>query len=233
LIVAGHQPNYLPWLGFFDKIRQCDVFIIEDNVQYEQQGFTNRNKIKTEQGQRWLTVPIEHVGKRIPINEVRISSTAEPRWAERHWLTLKFNYCRAPFWNQYCDFFEETYKQKWTKLIDLNIHLIKGIMVFLKIDKPLVMASTLGVEGKKGESVIAKTKALGGTTQLSGQGAKEYLNPNRFVEEGIALKYQDFVYPTYQQLFGDFIPNLSVVDYLFCTGARDWLEESEAIKCGE
>ena len=128
MIVAGHQPNYLPWLGFFDKIRRCDLFIIEDNVQYEQQGFTNRNRIKTPDGAKWLTVPIEHVGGPMLINEVKISKKAEPDWAKRHWHSLKHHYSRAPFWKEYCGFFEQTYAKEWTMLFDLNLYLIRGIM---------------------------------------------------------------------------------------------------------
>ena len=222
LIASGHQPNYLPWLGFFDKLLQCDVFIIEDNVQFELQGFQNRNKIKTLHGVKWLTVPIEHAGKPLLINEVKIANEAEPNWTQRHWLTLKFNYDKAPFWKEYSDFFEQTYSQKWTMLIDLNMHIIKGIMRFLKIEKPLVMASSLGVSGKGGELVLAQCKALGASVQLCGIGGRDYLNVQRFEEEGIKVVFQDFQYPVYHQLHGEFVPNLFVVDYLFCTGGKMW-----------
>lgn len=216
--MSGHQPNYLPWLGFFDKMLQCDVFIIEDNVQYEDQGFTNRNRVKTADGVKWLTVPVEHSGQPQLINEVKIANKAEPKWAVRHWLTLKYNYCNAPFWRKYCDFFEQTYRQEWTMLMDLNMHLIKGLMRFLGIDKPLVMASSLGVSGKKNELVLAQCKAVGATVQLAGIGARNYLDLEKFEKEGIKVVFQDFQHPVYAQLHGGFVPNLSAVDYLFCTG---------------
>jgi len=139
LIVSGHQPNYLPWLGFFDKLRSCDLFIIEDDIQFERQGFTNRNKIKTFDGVRWLTVPVKHVNGPLKIREVEISNDGEPNWALRHWLTLKHSYCKAPFWREYSGFFEEVYNRKWTKLIDLNMHLISGIRGFLNINTTIVM----------------------------------------------------------------------------------------------
>jgi hypothetical protein len=222
MIVAGHQPNYLPWLGFFDKMVQCDVFIIEDCVQFEKQGFQNRNKIKTFQGVKWLTVPIKHVGKPLPINEVMIANKAKPDWAKQHWLMLKYNYSRAPFWEKFSGFFEQTYNQEWTRLIDLNMHLTKELMGFLKIKKPLVMASSLGVSGEKSELVLAQCKAIGATTLLSGIGARSYLNLQRFEEEGIKVIFQNFKYPVYPQLAGEFVPNLSVVDYLFWTGGKTW-----------
>jgi hypothetical protein len=222
LIVAGHQPNYLPWLGFFDKIRLCDIFIIEDIVQFENNGFTNRNRIKVTNGSKWLTVPIEHLGYPLAINEVRIANKAEGNWGQRHWLTLFHNYSKAPFWDKYCSFFKATYDKEWTYLLDLNMHLLQGIMDFLEIRTPLVLASSLKVDGKKSELICAQCKALGGNIQLSGAGAREYLDVERFKEEGIEVVFQEFHYPFYNQLFGEFVPNLSVVDYLFCVGNQLW-----------
>jgi hypothetical protein len=220
MIVAGHQPNYLPWLGFFDKIKRSDLFIIEDNVQYEHQGFTNRNKIMTADGVRWLSVPIEHDNKPMLISEVKIANKGEPQWGNRHWLTLKHSYCKAPYWHEYSEFFEDTYNREWTLLMDLNLHLIKGIMHFLNIDKPFVMASALDAEGKKSELIIAQCKAVGACVQLAGNGGKEYINSKRFEEEGIKVVFQEFDHPHYPQTCAGFVPNLSVVDYLFCTGGK-------------
>jgi len=218
MIVAGHQPNYLPWLGFFDKMRQCDVFIIEDIVQFEYQEFQNRNRIKTPNGVKWLTVPVKK-GRRYPqISEVEISSDND--WAKQHWLTLKSSYARAPNWEKFCGFFEQTYSKEWNRLIDLNLYLIHGVMGFLGIDKELVMASSLGAPGNKNDLIIAQLKALGADTLLSGIGGRGYLDLERFEREGIKVVFQDFKHPVYQQLWGDFVPNLSVVDYLFCCGKK-------------
>ncbi len=222
MIVAGHQPNYLPYLGFFDKIKRCEVFIVEDNVQFERQGFTNRNKIMTSEGVRWLSVPIEHENKPLLINEVRVANKGEPGWGKRHWLTLKHSYCKAPHWSEFSDFFKETYEREWTMLMDLNMHLIKGIMGFLKINTPLVMSSSLGVEGKKTELIIAQCKKVGADIQFAGNGCREYINDKRFEEEGIKLIFQEFKHPIYSQLCEGFVPNLSVVDYLFCSGGKTW-----------
>ena len=222
LIISGHQPNYLPWLGFFDKMRCSDVFIIEDNVQFEKQGFTNRNKIKTSDGVRWLSVPIKHVNKPLLINEVEISSSGESDWALRHWLTLKHSYCKAPFWDTYCDFFKDVYEREWTKLVDLNMHLIHGIMGFLNIGTQIMMGSSLGVTGKKSELILAQCKEVGGNVQLAGTGGRDYINTKRFEAEGIKIVFQNFQHPCYPQLHGKFACNLSVVDYLFCSGAKEW-----------
>ena len=222
MIAAGHQPNYLPWLGFFDKMRRSDLFIIEDNVQFERQGFTNRNKILTSEGVRWISVPMEHANKPLLINEVKIANKSEPNWGKRHWLTLNHNYCKTPYWSDFSDFFKETYEQEWTMLIDLNMHLIKGIMGFLKIDKPLVLGSSLGASGKKTELIIAQCKQLGADVQLAGNGCKDYIDYKRFEQEGIKLIFQEFSHPIYTQTCPGFVPGLSIVDYLFCTGGKSW-----------
>jgi hypothetical protein len=218
--MAGHQPNYLPWLGFFDKIRRSDLFVILDNVQFEREGFTNRNKIMMANGVKWLSVPVEHANKPLLINEIKIANKEQSQWARRHWLTLQRSYCKAPYWRDYCDFFEDTYSREWTMLIDLNMHLIRGITRFLDIDRPLIMASSLGAKGKKSELIIDHCKIVGADVLLSGNGAKEYIDPKRFEEEGIKLIFQEFKHPCYTQTCVGFVPNLSVVDYLFCTGAK-------------
>ena len=105
-------------------------------------------------------------------------------------------------------------------LIDLNMHLIKGIMRFLDIDKPLIMASSLGAKGKKSELIISQCKAIGANVQLAGKGGKKYIDNKRFEEEGIKLVFQEFKHPIYNQTCEGFVPNLSVVDYLFCTGGK-------------
>ncbi len=222
MIVAGHQPNYLPWLGFFDKMQKADIFIIEDNVQFERQGFTNRNRILTSDGVRWLSVPIKHANKPLLINEVKIANKAEPSWGRKHWLTIKHGYCKAPHWTEFSGFFEDAYERKWDLLIDLNMHLIKGIMGFLKIDKPLVLSSSLAAKGKKTELIVAQCKAVGADVQLAGNGCRDYIDGSLFNQQGIQLVFQDFSQPVYAQSGAEFVPNLSVVDYLFYNGSKSW-----------
>jgi hypothetical protein len=226
LIYSGHQPNYLPYLGFFDKMAQCDVFVIQDEVQYERHDFQNRNKIKTAKGATWLTVPLEHTGATMSIKEVRIAKRLEAEWGSQHWRILKANYQRAPFWKQYCDFFEEAYSRKWESLLDLNLHFIKGLLSFLKIDTPLVMASSLNASGKATEMILAQCKSVGADMYLSGIGGRDYLDVSLLENAGIKVIFQNFHSPVYIQLFGEFIPDLSVVDYLFCNGADKWVPQS-------
>jgi hypothetical protein len=227
MILAGHQPNYLPWLGFFDKIQQSDVFVVADNVQFEIQGFTNRNKIKMVNVAKWLTVPIEHAREPQLINQVKISSKVDD-WAKKHWLSIKQHYSRAPYWKKYSEFFEQTYLKDWSLLIDVNMHLIRGIMAFLEITTPLVMASSLKAKGKNSDLLLAYCKEIGADTYLAGTGSKAYLDVEKFNHAGVKVVFQDFEYPVYQQRRGEFIANLSVVDYLFCTGGAPWRTKKDS-----
>jgi hypothetical protein len=222
MITSGHQPNYLPYLGYFDKMAQCDVFVIQDIVQYERHDFQNRNQIKTAKGATWFTVPVEHVGETLPFKEIKIAKRLESEWGLHHWRILKTNYEHAPFWKQYRDFFEEAYNKKWEYLIDLNLYLIKGIMNFLRIKTSLVMASTLDVSGKSSNMILAQCKAVGADIYLSGIGGRVYLDMQLFEKAGVKVIFQDFHYPIYKQMHGPFVTNLSVVDYLFCNGGDDW-----------
>jgi hypothetical protein len=220
--VAGHQPNYLPWLGFFDKMRSCDLFIIEDSLLLENEGFVRRNVIKGCNGLIALTVPQEHVGDQIPINRVEISKHDRSVWKKKHWLSIKYSYCKAPFWNEFKDFFEEGYGREWRFLFDLNMYFINGIRSFFGIETPMVLSSTLHSSGKKGDLVLSQCKELGATTFLSGIGARVYLDIKKFEAQGIKVAFQDFKHPTYSQLHNGFVPNLSAIDYLFCAGKRPW-----------
>jgi len=220
--MAGHQPDYLPWLGYFDKIRRCDVFVIEDIMQFEYHGFRNRNRFKTRDGVVWLTVPVRHATRWQAIRDVEIANDLKRRWARRHWGTLQTNYGKAPYFKEFREFFRLTYERPWYRLIDLNLHLIKGVMDFMKIVRRLVMASSLGVSGKKNDLLIAQCKALGADVYLSGAGGRAYVDVQKFRDEGIEVMFQDFGYPVYEQLHGEFVSDLSVVDYLFNVGAIDW-----------
>jgi len=222
MIMAGHQPNYLPWLGYFDKMRKCDIFVIEDMVQFEYHGYTNRNRIKTRGGATWLTVPVKAAARRQVINQVEIANDSDRKWRRRHWGTIQANYGRASHWEKFSKFFGDVYKRDWEKLIDLNMYLIKGTMRFLEIDRRLVMASTLDARGKKGQLIVEQCKALGADTYLSGAGGKAYIDLQEFKDAGLKVVFQDFKYPIYTQLHGSYIPNLSTVDYLFCTGGKEW-----------
>ncbi len=205
----------------------ADVFIISDNLQFERHDFQNRNLIRTPQGIKWLTVPVKHNGNGnlVPINEVEIADGIDAVWHKRHWETLRASYVNAPYWDKYENFFEETYKREWKKLIDLNMYIISGLRKFLGIKTQMVMASSLRASGKKNELLVKQCKEMDADVYLSGLGAKSYIDVELFKKEGIEVKFQDFQQPTYRQMQKEFAPHLSVVDYLFCTGQK--MEKNE------
>lgn len=221
MILSVHQPQYLPWIGYFHKILKSDIFVFLDCVQYKAREFQNRNRIRTDKGWIWLTVPVITKGKREQkISEVLIDNTYP--WQRKHNQSLKVYYGKAEFFEKYYPFFLETYKRNWQRLIDLNVHIIMYLLKELSITTPIYFESEIGTNHTGTERIIQICKKLKADTYLSGTGGKDYLNEARFKEERINLIYQDFKHPIYPQQFmknsQDFIPNLSIIDLLFNVG---------------
>jgi hypothetical protein len=216
VIVAVHQPQYLPWLGYFDKMIQADVFCYLDNVQYKKNEWQNRNRIKTARDWQWLTVPVSYrFGQKI--NEVKINNTVS--WKRKHLQALITNYNKAPFFKDYIDFFEAVYSNDWEFLSELNVYLIDQICKMLNFqEKQTVLASTLSLGDDPTERLIDICKALGGDTYLSGPDGVKYMSLEQFRQKGIKVIVQAFRHPEYPQLFGEFMSHLSVVDLLFNCG---------------
>lgn len=217
MIVAIHQPQYLPWLGYLDKIDRADVFVLLDNVQYKKNEWQNRNRIKTSQGWQWITVPVLY---RFPqkINEVRVDN--RQFWARKHLHTLMTNYSRAPYFPDLGPFFEEIYGQTWEYLVDINVQAIKYLITALGIQTELLLASRLSLREEPTERLIDICKAVGGDIYLAGRDGALYMDMSKFEREGIQVLSQDFQHPVYNQLFGEFEPNMSVVDLLFNHGKQ-------------
>ncbi len=216
MIVSIHQPQYLPWLGYFDKIRRSKVFVFLDNVQFKKNEWQNRNKIKTAQKWQWLSVPIIHrFGQKI--FEVKINNTVA--WRKKHLNALTSNYSKAPFFKDYIDFFEETYARHWEYLAEINIHLIDYLARALGLgDKKFFKASQWQLREGNTERLIDICKCVGANVYFSGKDGAKYLNLEEFEKEGIQVIFQNYLHPTYPQLFGNFEPYLSVIDLLFNCG---------------
>ena len=216
MIVAIHQPQYLPWLGYFDKMIKADAFCLLDNVQYKKNEWQNRNRIKTAQKQQWLTVPVLY---RFPqkINEVQINNAVN--WKRKHLQALITNYNKSPFFREYIAFFEEVYAKDWEFLSELNVYLIDQIRKLLNLEeKHTVLASTLSLSDDPTGRLIDICKILGGDTYLAGQDGAKYMDLEQFNQQGIKVIVQEFRHPEYPQLFGDFVSHLSIVDLLFNCG---------------
>lgn len=224
MTLCVHQPQYLPWLGYFDKIIKSDCFVFLDKVQYKHREFQNRNKIRTKDGWIWLTVPVVTKGLRgQAVEDVEIDNSF--KWQDEHLKSLKSWYSKAEFFKEYIGFFEKTYLEKsWGKLTDLNIHIIKYILEQFNIDNPIYLESEIGTACSATERIIELCKKLKATKYLSGQGGKDYLDEKLFAQEGIELLYQEFKHPVYRQCFSkdenDFLPYMCVVDLLFNEGPK-------------
>lgn len=213
--IAIHQPNYLPWIGFFDKLDSVDLFVILDKAHHSKSGYTNRCKIKTPNGPLLLTVPLKN--KEQPINLLQINQ--DGKWHKNHWKAIEANYKNSNFWSLYKDDLQELFHQNWTHMAALNLALIHHIASRLEIHTKIVIESDLKQDfGNKNERNRNIVSYLGGEIYLSGIGAKAYNSESHFTERQIKLVYQDFKHPIYPQRFGSFVPNLSIIDMLFNCG---------------
>lgn len=216
MIISIHQPQFLPWLGYFDKIERSDTFVFLDDVQFKKNEWQNRNKIKTFENWQWLTVPVNHKFLQ-KIKDVQINNTTQ--WRKKHLHALKTNYSKARYFNNYFDFFEQTYSQEWKALSDINIYFIKYLIEALGFtNKKIVKASDFQFKEGRDERLIDICKHFGGDIYLSGEGGQDYLDLDKFEREGIKVIYQNYKHPVYTQQFGHFIPNLSIIDLLFNCG---------------
>lgn len=218
MILSIHQPQFLPWLGYFDKIDRSDIFVFLDNVQFKKNEWQNRNRIKTAEGWQWLTIPVLH---KFPqrIDEVKINNT-DP-WERKHLNALSTNYAKAPFYDEYIPFFQEMYSQKWERLADINIHAITYLAGILGIpEKRFVKASDMELLVGNTERLVDICRQLEATVYLSGRDGAKYLDLTLFKKESIDVVFQDYIHPHYSQLFQSFESNLSIIDLLFNCGPK-------------
>jgi hypothetical protein len=233
MILAGHQPEYLPYLGFFYKLTQCNKFVLLDHVQYQKEGFQNRNYIRARPGKLLLTVPLLKHPFSQQINEVLIDN--KQPWARRHWKTIYFTYQRRPFFKEHEDFFKELYAKQWERLVDLNASIILYLMKCFGTEKEVLFSSQHNIAGQKTEMLIDLCEKLGADTYVSGWGAKAYVDVTKFREHNLTHRFVKFVHPTYQQHYEPFIPAISAIDLLFNYGpeAKTILSEARRLSSVE
>ncbi|MEA3490189.1 MAG: WbqC family protein [Candidatus Omnitrophota bacterium] len=215
--IAIHQPQYLPWLGYFDKMDRADVFVLLDDVQFKKNEWQNRNKIRNADRWQWLTVPVLYeFGQKL--NEVRINS--RENWRDKHRKGLELNYSRAGYFDGYFPFFREVFGREWELLADINIHCIEYLKEALGIKTELLKSSSLDIRTDKTQRLVDICKKLGADTYLSGAGGADYLDLEMFRKNGIKLEFQEYSHPEYRQMFEGFEPYMAVVDLLFCQGKK-------------
>lgn len=220
MIIGILQPGYLPWLGFFEQMHRSDVFVIYDDVQYDKDGWRNRNRIKTANGIQWLTVPVLMKFEQHPlIKDVMIDNSVN--WRKKHFSSIGQNYSKALFYKKYIGIFEDVYSTNWEYLIDIDLTLIKLLAECLGIDSDkIVRSSSLNITGDKIGKLIKICQHFGADIFYEGASGKNYIDPDIFLSHGIKVEFQAYRHPVYNQLYGDFIPYLSAIDMLFNCGDK-------------
>jgi len=232
MIVAAHQPHYMPWLGYLDKLAKADLFVVMDDLQYEAQNYQNRQRLKLANGVQWLTVPLERGSQTDRICDKRIDNRGSQRqhWQRRTWLTIELNYRRAPYWERYADELRGIYAQTWVSLLELDLKMLDLARRWLSIDTPVVRASKLGLRGHKTERLIDMCRKVDARCYLSGGGGStEYLDVERMGRAGVGVIWQHFRHPQHTQRYPEagFTSHLGFLDLVLNCGpaSRDILFE--------
>lgn len=211
------QPSYLPWLGFFDQYDWSDTFVLYDDVQYDKNGWRNRNRILTANGPAWLTVPVRVTGQNFPpILDVAIDNTKD--WRRKHKLSLEQAYRKAPFFSMVQPALAAVLDQEWENLLELDIAMLRALVGLLGMEWKVLRSSELGVPGQRTDRLIGLCRKLGATEYLTGDAARSYLDESAFRDLGVQVHWHGYVHPEYRQRTGDFVPYMSVVDLLFHHG---------------
>ncbi len=208
-------------MHYFEQIIKADVFVIYDDVQYTRSDWRNRNRIKTEMGWQWLTVPIMN-NLHQKINEALIDN--HTNWKKDHCKTIQMNYSKAPYFNLYWPELRDVYNKKWQSLLELDMHLVTILCNGLDIDHHFEYASKLNIEGDKTERLVNICQHFGADTYYSPKKSQSYLNIRAFNEAGINVEFQDYKHPVYSQLHGEFLAYMSVIDLMFnCGEESKWI----------
>lgn len=225
MIVTLHQPHFLPWLGYLDRMLEADLFIVLDDVQFERRGYQNRTRILCDGEARWFTVPVVQRSQLERIDEKRIDNTPSGNdrwWGPKHYQTLCYAYRKAPYFGLYAERLRELLETPHERLLDLNLRAIEFLRGALGIRTPLAKSSQIGAGGRKSELLLNLCRAVGATVFLGGMGgSREYLDVAAFEESGIEVRWQSFSHPEYAQCGAErFVGGLSAVDLLANCGPR-------------
>jgi WbqC-like protein len=231
MIIAIHQPHYLPWLGYLHRMAQVDLFVVLDHVQFERRNYQNRSQIRIDGEARWLTVPVQqHSQKeRIVDKVIDNSDTARP-WSRNHFATLRYAYRDAGYFSTYAAELNKIFDAQWNTLVELDLAMLEFLRDAFDIRTPIVRSSDLQVDGAKAELILNLCRAVKADALLAGfGGSRGYLEAEVFAAHGIQIRPHQFTHPAYKQCgAAPFIPGLAGVDLLFNAGPQ-----SRAILMGE
>ncbi|NRF93668.1 WbqC family protein [Paenibacillus frigoriresistens] len=212
MIVTAHQPAYLPWLGYFDKMIRSDVFVYLDTVQFEKNSFTNRNRIKTAQGPSWLTIPV-NAKDHLSSSMVDLPIDFKQDWITKHLKSIYANYKKASRFELVYPKLEALYLQKNHNFADFCYHHLLFWVQELRINTQIIRSSELNINSKKSQLILDLCTILNANHYISGNLGKNYLQENDFLENNISIEYQDYKHPSYSQLWGEFLPYMSILDF--------------------
>ncbi len=219
MILTVHQPTYLSWLGLFHKIALSDIYIYLDTVQYVEQDWISRNRIKTFKDSIFLTVPVFSKNRlNSTIADIKIKNNIP--WAKKHTKTLLFNYQKSLYFKEYFPIFEAIYNQKWEYLADLNFQLLQAILFILGIKTIVKRAQECNFKGKKSDLILDICLQNAAKIYISGELGTDYIDIEKFQKNGVILVFQNYQHPIYNQCYGDFVSHLSVLDLIFNNGPK-------------
>lgn len=231
MIIAIHQPHFIPWLGYLHRIASVDLFILLDHVQFERRNYQNRSQIRIDGQARWLTVPVVQNSQKERIIDKLVDhrDTARP-WGRNHYATLRHAYREAGYFSTYAAELKKILDTPWTRLTELNSAMLDLLRDAYGIRTRMVRSSDLRVEGAKSDLILNLCRAVKADALLAGLGgSRGYLDADAFARHGIRIETHQFTHPTYRQCGpGPFIAGLAGVDLLFNAGPA-----SRAILMGE
>jgi hypothetical protein len=218
--VVIHQPDFLPYLGFFQRFLHADQWVVLDHAQFlsGSKSWHNRDKVRTVNGTAWITVAVTKTAQKTPINRVLLSP--DQSWRNKMLNRLHHDYCKSPFFAEVFPRLEELLHEPVERLVDFNMAGIRLLMELFDVHIDFVFSSALEIEGTKTTMLVDICKKVEADIYLSGLGARDYLEPHLFDAADISLKWQNFNHPVYPQLHGDFIPFLSSIDLLLNCGVE-------------
>lgn len=216
--IAILQSNYVPWKGYFDMIRTVDEFILYDEVQYTKNDWRNRNRIKTQAGAQWLSIPVRQERLEQKISETRV---ADSRWSARHWKAIANSYARARYFERYAAMVQSWYAKasEFELLTDINTHFIRTVCATLGITTHITSSWEYELQGNRVERLINICRQAGADVYLSGPAARDYLDESCFNKEGIRVEWMSYDgYSEYPQLFPPFEHSVTILDLLLNVG---------------
>tara|TARA_R110002020_G_scaffold51776_2_gene146271 strand:- start:1937 stop:2665 length:729 start_codon:yes stop_codon:yes gene_type:complete len=222
-ILSLMQPTYFPWLGYFNLIKQSDIFVLYNTTQLQKRSWQTRNKIKTSNGEIFLNIPIKKTTSRDNLFISNAEISYDTNWIKKHLDSIKYSYIKTNYFNDVYPIIQNRLESKPKYLSNLHCDLICDFLKILDINTQIINSQDVKYTGKKDEALISICKSLNVSNYLSVKGSKDYIlqGDNLFAKNNINLEWHEYVHPNYKQINGDFISHLGIIDALFNIGPKE------------